>query len=119
MWTVFVLVSLYGPAFGSILMPHTIYSTRTFVGNMEPIGSVIAADSAADEIPVVVATQHNRNCFFTPVQCMLPLADTHKDVQTLHGVYQPSLPVRRSAPWSSSPYQKRTQNNRFFEWLSR
>uniref|UniRef100_A0A1I7TNF2 Secreted protein n=1 Tax=Caenorhabditis tropicalis TaxID=1561998 RepID=A0A1I7TNF2_9PELO len=126
------------PVASNILMPHSFFATRSealenpqaYSGPQESNRDAQFSDpnGSADDIKNAnnFQTEHARNCFFTPVQCMLPLTDSHKDVQSLHGVYSPTAPhVRRSvdtmltSPWGYTDLIKRGGDNRFYQWLSR
>uniref|UniRef100_A0A8R1DY45 Uncharacterized protein n=1 Tax=Caenorhabditis japonica TaxID=281687 RepID=A0A8R1DY45_CAEJA len=111
----------------NILMPHNFFNTRSQEPPMEQEVD-IAMNSEPRAVPAESSNNyqqdHARNCFFTPVQCMLPLTDSHKDVQSLHGVYSPTAThVRRSvdsmltSPWGYTDLIKRGDDNQFYQWL--
>ncbi|CAL2051444.1 unnamed protein product [Caenorhabditis brenneri] len=140
-----VIVVLFAvPATSNILMPHSFFATRSDALLENPTSYQGFEDNNSNEVtPFGLSgpsgpseniksgsnnfqTEHARNCFFTPVQCMLPLTDSHKDLQSLHGVYSPTAPhVRRSvdtmltSPWGYTDLIKRGGENRFYQWLSR
>ncbi|CAP39243.1 Protein CBG22713 [Caenorhabditis briggsae] len=134
-----IMVLLVAPVTSNILMPHSFFATRSDIMLEDPSGQAENVDASpikinsgsnedigSDKSDSNFQTEHARNCFFTPVQCLLPLTDSHKDVQSLHGVYSPTAThVRRSvdtmltSPWGYTDLIKRGGDNRFYQWLSR
>ncbi|EFP03669.1 hypothetical protein GCK72_025355 [Caenorhabditis remanei] len=142
-----VLAIFVVPATSNILMPHSFFATRSeamlenpanyqnLEENIDNVNEMTSSRFSSGPNGNVVnnngnnnhlQTEHARNCFFTPVQCMLPMTDSHKDVQSLHGVYSPTANhVRRSvdtmltSPWGYTDLIKRGGDNRFYQWLSR
>ncbi|CAI2357956.1 unnamed protein product [Caenorhabditis sp. 36 PRJEB53466] len=132
--TVMLMVFIATPTLANILLPSNFFNSRSEDIVFQPNGDleeVLPQNSAPiSSIPFntnnAFPQQHNRNCFFTPVQCMLPLTDSHKDLQSLHGVYSPTAPhVRQSvdnmltSPWGYTDLIKRGGDDRFYQWLSR